>query len=128
MTGPQIELAGIERVFHLGDSVVHALASIDLSIEAGEYLSVMGPSGSGKSTLLNVLGLLDSPNAGTYHLEGRDITTLSPRWKTRSMPASSICGPSILPPSPCGLSPLGGASAFGAAVRRSLTMALTCPG
>jgi len=81
--GPQIELAGIERVFHLGDSVVHALAGIDLAIDAGEYLSVMGPSGSGKSTLLNVLGLLDSPTAGSYHLEGRDITTLSPAEQAR---------------------------------------------
>jgi putative ABC transport system ATP-binding protein len=74
----QIELRGIARDFHLGDSVVHALAGIDLSIGAGEYVSVMGPSGSGKSTLLNVLGLLDRPNAGTYRLEGRDVTTLSP--------------------------------------------------
>ncbi len=81
--GPQIELAGIERVFHLGDSAVHALAGVDLSIDAGEYLSVMGPSGSGKSTLLNVLGLLDSPNAGTYRLEGRDVTTLSPAEQAR---------------------------------------------
>jgi putative ABC transport system ATP-binding protein len=80
---PQIELAGIERVFHLGDSVVHALAGIDLAIDAGEYLSVMGPSGSGKSTLLNVLGLLDSPNVGTYRLEGRDVTTLSPFEQAR---------------------------------------------
>ncbi len=74
----QIELQGIERVFHLGDSAVHALAGIDLRIEAGEYISVMGPSGSGKSTLLNVLGLLDRPDAGHYRLEGRDVTTLSP--------------------------------------------------
>ena len=81
--GPQIELKGIERVFRLGDSVVHALAGIDLAIDAGEYLSVMGPSGSGKSTLLNVLGLLDSPTAGSYHLEGRDITTLSPAEQAR---------------------------------------------
>lgn len=73
-----IELSGIERVFHLGDSEVHALAALDLSIETGEYVAVMGPSGSGKSTLLNLLGLLDHPNAGTYKLEGRDITTLSP--------------------------------------------------
>jgi putative ABC transport system ATP-binding protein len=81
--GPQIELAGIERVFHLGDSVVRALAGIDLAIDAGEYLSVMGPSGSGKSTLLNVLGLLDSPTAGHYLLEGRDVTTLSPAEQAR---------------------------------------------
>ncbi len=73
----QIELQGIERVFHLGDSVVHALAGVDLRIEPGEYISVMGPSGSGKSTLLNVLGLLDRPDAGHYVLEGRDVTTLS---------------------------------------------------
>jgi putative ABC transport system ATP-binding protein len=72
-----IELAGIERVFRLGDSEVHALHELDLRIDAGEYVAVMGPSGSGKSTLLNLLGLLDRPTAGTYHLEGRDITTLT---------------------------------------------------
>jgi ABC-type lipoprotein export system ATPase subunit len=65
-------------VFHLGDSTVHALDRLDVGIEAGEYVAIMGPSGSGKSTLLNLLGLLDRPNAGTYHLEGRDVTTLSP--------------------------------------------------
>jgi putative ABC transport system ATP-binding protein len=78
MAEAQIELTGIERVFRLGDSEVHALRQIDLSIAAGEYAAVMGPSGSGKSTLLNVLGLLDSPDAGRYRLEGRDVTTLSP--------------------------------------------------
>ena len=72
-----IQLSGIERVFHLGDSEVHALRHLDLSIETGEYVAIMGPSGSGKSTMLNLLGLLDRPNAGTYHLEGRDVTTLS---------------------------------------------------
>jgi putative ABC transport system ATP-binding protein len=73
-----IRLAGIARVFHLGDSVVHALNGLDVSIEAGEYVAIMGPSGSGKSTLLNLLGLLDRPDAGSYRLEGRDVTTLSP--------------------------------------------------
>ena len=72
-----IQLSGIERIFHLGDSEVHALRHLDLSIETGEYVAIMGPSGSGKSTMLNLLGLLDRPNAGTYHLEGRDVTTLS---------------------------------------------------
>jgi putative ABC transport system ATP-binding protein len=78
-----IELSGIERVFQLGDSEVHALRHLQLSIETGEYVAVMGPSGSGKSTLLNLLGLLDHPNAGTYRLEGRDVTTLSPEEQAR---------------------------------------------
>jgi putative ABC transport system ATP-binding protein len=73
-----IELAGIERRFLLGDTTVNALAGVDLRIDAGEYVAVMGPSGSGKSTLLNLLGLLDRPNAGSYLLEGRDVTTLTP--------------------------------------------------
>ncbi len=72
-----IELSGIERSFTLGDSTVHALAGLDLSIDAGEYVAVMGQSGSGKSTLLNLLGLLDHPNTGIYRLEGRDVTTLN---------------------------------------------------
>jgi putative ABC transport system ATP-binding protein len=83
MDGPLIALSGIERVFHLGDSEVHALRQLDLAIAAGEYVAVMGPSGSGKSTLLNLLGLLDRPNAGTYRLEGRDVTTLSPVEQAR---------------------------------------------
>ncbi len=73
-----IELAHIERSFQLGDTTVKALAGLNLQINAGEYVAVMGPSGSGKSTLLNLLGLLDRPQSGTYRLEGRDVTTLSP--------------------------------------------------
>ena len=83
MSAPLIELAGIERVFRLGDSGVHALRRVDVCIAAGEYVAVMGPSGSGKSTLLNLLGLLDRPNAGTYRLEGRDVTTLSAEEQAR---------------------------------------------
>jgi putative ABC transport system ATP-binding protein len=83
MSVPLIELAGIERVFRLGDSEVHALRHLDLGVAAGEYVAVMGPSGSGKSTLLNLLGLLDRPNAGTYRLEGRDVTTLSAEEQAR---------------------------------------------
>ena len=72
-----IVLSNIKRVFHVGDEEVHALRGIDLAIEAGEYVSIMGPSGSGKSSLLNVIGLLDRPNAGRYELDGRDVTGLS---------------------------------------------------
>ena len=83
MSSAQIELAGVERVFYLGDSEVHALRNLNLSIAAGEYVAVMGPSGSGKSTLLNLLGLLDRPNTGLYRLEGRDVTTLLPDEQAR---------------------------------------------
>jgi len=72
-----IRLTGIERTFIVGDEMVRALRSANLEIAQGEYLSIMGPSGSGKSTLLNVIGLLDRPNAGTYALDGRDVTGLS---------------------------------------------------
>lgn len=71
-----INLHNIQRVFEVGNETVHALQDVDLSIEKGEYLSLMGPSGSGKSTLLNMLGLLDRPNDGVYQLDGRDTTTL----------------------------------------------------
>ncbi|MFA5241091.1 MAG: ABC transporter ATP-binding protein [Sulfuricella sp.] len=72
-----IRLEGIQRVFQVGDQEVRALRDINLSIGAGEYLSLMGPSGSGKSTLLNLIGLLDRPSAGLYRLDERDVTGLS---------------------------------------------------
>ncbi|MFO7580701.1 MAG: ABC transporter ATP-binding protein [Nitrosomonas halophila] len=72
-----IQLSDISRVFHMGDQAVHALDHIDLEINSGEYVSIMGPSGSGKSTLLNVIGLLDRPNSGQYLLDGRNVTDLS---------------------------------------------------
>jgi putative ABC transport system ATP-binding protein len=71
-----IELKGISREYAVGGEIVHALDHIDLTIASGEYVSIMGPSGSGKSTLLNVLGLLDRPNEGSYHLEGEDVSRL----------------------------------------------------
>lgn len=72
-----IELDEIHRDFLVGDQKVHALDGISLVIEPGEYVSIMGPSGSGKSTLLNLLGLLDRPSSGSYHLNGQDVTSLS---------------------------------------------------
>lgn len=76
MTDPFITLRDICRHFQVGDETVHALDHVNLDIHAGDYISVMGPSGSGKSTLLNALGLLDQTNAGSYRLEGRELTTL----------------------------------------------------
>lgn len=71
-----ISLTGIKKEFTVGDEQVHALRQVDLNIELGEYVSIMGPSGSGKSTLLNMIGLLDRPDTGKYLLEGEDVTAL----------------------------------------------------
>ena len=71
-----IRLQGICRDFQVGGQVVHALDHVDLDIEPGEYISIMGPSGSGKSTLLNMLGLLDRPTSGSYRLNGADVGSL----------------------------------------------------
>lgn len=78
-----IEISGIQRTFILGDSAVHALENINLHIDPGEYLSVMGPSGSGKSTLLNMLGLLDRPDEGRYFLNGVDTQSLDENVRAR---------------------------------------------
>ena len=78
-----IEISGINKTFVLGDSKVHALSDINLRIEQGEYLSVMGPSGSGKSTLLNMLGLLDRPDEGRYLLNDVDTMTLDENERAR---------------------------------------------
>lgn len=84
--GSIIELRAINRSFQVGEQIVHALNNINLKVQAGEYLSIMGASGSGKSTLLNILGLLDRATAGHYCLQGRDVTELTEeeQAKTRS--------------------------------------------
>jgi len=71
-----IELKKVYRDFLVGDQTVHALDDINLSIQEGEYISIMGPSGSGKSTLLNLIGLLDSATKGSYLLNCQDVTVL----------------------------------------------------
>ncbi|MGD0114881.1 MAG: ABC transporter ATP-binding protein [Dehalococcoidia bacterium] len=72
-----IRLRGISKVYKLGSESVHALRDVDLDIEEGEFLAIMGPSGSGKSTLMNIIGCLDRPTDGTYELDGVDIGRLS---------------------------------------------------
>ena len=79
-----IRLEHIRRNFQVGDQTVHALDDINLHIEAGEYVSVMGPSGSGKSTLLNLLGLLDHPSAGRYFLNGQDVTDMKEQQEAQT--------------------------------------------
>ena len=78
MTAPVIELRGLARTYP-GPPPVPALRPADLVIEAGDYVAVTGPSGSGKSTLLHLLGLLDSPTAGSYLLDGLDTSALNDR-------------------------------------------------
>ncbi len=68
-----IALTGIEKTYHLGESVVHALRGASLSVDQGEMVAIMGASGSGKSTMLNVIGTLDRPDAGTYVLDGESV-------------------------------------------------------
>lgn len=75
--GNVIEIRGIIRNFQLGQETVHVLKGIDLDIVRGEYLAIMGPSGSGKSTLMNLLGCLDTPTAGTYDLNGNDVSEMT---------------------------------------------------
>jgi putative ABC transport system ATP-binding protein len=72
-----IQLAGIERIFQVGDETVHALSNVNFTVHQGEYVAIMGPSGSGKSTLLNIVGLLDRPDKGIYSLEDLNTTELT---------------------------------------------------
>ena len=73
-----IELREVSRHYRLGDTAVAALAGVSLTIEAGEYVAIVGQSGSGKSTLMNVLGCLDKPTSGHYRIAGRDTSALDP--------------------------------------------------
>ena len=72
-----IEIRNIIRDFKLGTETVHVLKGIDLDIERGDYVAIMGPSGSGKSTLMNLLGCLDTPTSGNYLLNGKDVSQMS---------------------------------------------------
>ena len=74
---PVIDIQGITKTYHIGEIDLNVLKGIDLKIERGEFVSIMGPSGSGKSTLMNILGALDQPTTGTYHLDGIDVAQLS---------------------------------------------------
>jgi putative ABC transport system ATP-binding protein len=76
MTEPVIRTKGLTRSFSMGQTIVRALRGIDLTIERGEYVAIMGPSGSGKSTLMNLIGCLDTPTEGDYELNGTSVAKL----------------------------------------------------
>ncbi|KHD87944.1 MAG: macrolide ABC transporter ATP-binding protein [Bdellovibrio sp. ArHS] len=72
-----IEIKDIRKSYKMGSETVHVLNGIDLKIERGDFVAIMGPSGSGKSTLMHILGLLDAPTSGTYQLQGREVSSLT---------------------------------------------------
>ncbi|WP_264534724.1 ABC transporter ATP-binding protein [Flavobacterium sp. N1736] len=76
MADPLIKITNIKRDFVLGNEIVYVLKGIDLEINKGEYVALMGPSGSGKSTLMNLLGCLDTPTSGHYVLNGKDVSQM----------------------------------------------------
>jgi putative ABC transport system ATP-binding protein len=75
---PVIQVSDLTKDYSRGSSVVHALRSVSLEVQPGEFVAVMGPSGSGKSTFMNLLGCLDRPDSGSYLLDGEEVTQLSP--------------------------------------------------
>src|SRR3954451_6331139 len=79
-----IQVRGVSKVFQTEEVRTHALADVNLSIAQGEYVAISGPSGCGKSTLMSILGLLDTPTAGEYELNGHSVATLTPKERARA--------------------------------------------
>lgn len=81
MTAPLIRLSGVTKTFGEGDAAFQALRGVDLTVERGEFVAIMGPSGSGKSTAMNILGCLDTPSTGSYRFEGVPVEALDRRQR-----------------------------------------------
>ena len=78
-----IQLERISKTYDSGENAVQALRGVDVKIEAGEFVSIIGPSGSGKSTLMHILGCLDSPSVGRYWLDGEDVAAMTGKQLAR---------------------------------------------
>jgi len=83
MSEPMVVAEGVHKSYRMGDQRIHVLRGLDLRLEAGEALAVVGASGVGKSTLLHLLGMLDTPDSGAIRFEGRDLFRLSNRERAR---------------------------------------------
>ena len=77
MMTPLIEFKDVYKIYHMGDSEVHAIDGISMSVQKGEFLAIVGQSGSGKSTCMNIIGCLDVPSRGQYFLDGRDVSRMN---------------------------------------------------
>jgi len=80
---PTIRTHNLQRRYHMGEELIHALRGVDLTVARGEYVAIMGPSGSGKSTLMNMIGCLDSPDEGEYWLNGKLVSEMNDRELAR---------------------------------------------
>ncbi len=78
-----VELKDVTKNYQLGETTVHALRKVSLSVEKGDFLTIIGPSGSGKTTLLNIIGTIDYPTSGTVLIDGKDVTKMNDRELTR---------------------------------------------
>ncbi len=79
-----IEVKELSKVYGFGDATTIALDNISLEIKKGEFVAIMGPSGSGKSTLMNIIGMLDRPTHGTYHLSGKDVSRFGAKMQSKT--------------------------------------------
>jgi putative ABC transport system ATP-binding protein len=80
---PVIQVRGLTKVYRAGDVAVHALRGVDLEVQRGEFVSIIGPSGSGKSTMFHILGGLTPPTSGSVHLHGKDLLSMSEAGRTK---------------------------------------------